>query len=108
MARLFVALFLLISATAARAEDITPADQAAIARVIEDQIAAFRVDDAVGAFGFASPTIRAKFGTPEEFLKMVRAGYFPVYRAQAVTLRDLRSSPHLAVWPAWRSRIPSP
>lgn len=87
--RLGVVLTLLIFAAAARAEAIGAADRAAIAKVIQDQIAAFRVDDAARAFGFASPGIQAKFGTPEQFLKMVRAGYFPVYRAQDLTFRDI-------------------
>ena len=87
--RLGVVFTLLIFAAAARAEDIGAADRAAIAKVIQDQIAAFRVDDAARAFGFASPGIQAKFGTPEQFLEMVRAGYFPVYRAQDLTFRDI-------------------
>ena len=89
MTRLLVVLFVLVSAAVARAEDIAPADRAAIARVIQDQIAAFRVDDAARAFGFASPGIQAKFGTPEQFLEMVRMGYFPVYRAEDVTFGDI-------------------
>lgn len=89
MARFLLALLLLVSTSAAWAEEIGAADRAAITNVIEDQIAAFRVDDAVRAFGFASPGIRAKFGTPEIFIEMVRSGYLPVYRAQAWTFREL-------------------
>jgi len=87
--RLVVVLLFLASAAVTRAEDIAPTDRAAIAKVIQDQIAAFRVDDAARAFGFASPGIQAKFGTAEQFLEMVRTGYFPVYRAQDVTFRDV-------------------
>ena len=87
--RLLVVFAMLLCAATARAEDIGAADRAAIAKVIQDQIAAFRVDDAARAFGFASPGIQAKFGTPEQFLEMVRTGYFPVYRAQDVTFRDI-------------------
>jgi hypothetical protein len=89
MSRLLVALLLLVAPAAAHAEDLTSADRAAIAQVIQDQIAAFRVDDAARAFAFASPAIRAKFGTPEQFLEMVRTGYFPVYRAEQVSFRDI-------------------
>ena len=89
MTRLVVVLLFLASAAVTRAEEIAPTDRAAIAKVIQDQIAAFRVDDAARAFGFASPGIQAKFGTPEQFLEMVRTGYFPVYRAQDVTFRDV-------------------
>lgn len=89
MTRLLVALILLVSAASARAEEIGAADRSAIAQVIEDQIAAFRADDAVRAFGYASPAIQAKFGTPDGFLEMVRTGYFPVYRAETVTFREI-------------------
>jgi hypothetical protein len=89
MARLTAVLLLLLSAVPARAEGIGPSEQAAIAAVIEEQIAAFRTDDAVRAFGYASPAIQEKFGTPEEFLEMVRTGYVEVYRAREVTFRDL-------------------
>ncbi|MGH7186920.1 MAG: DUF4864 domain-containing protein [Pseudomonadota bacterium] len=89
MARILLALLLLVSASAVRAEEISAADRAAITQVIEDQIAAFRVDDAVRAFSFASPGIQAKFGTPETFIDMVRTGYLPVYRARAASFRAL-------------------
>jgi ketosteroid isomerase-like protein len=89
MARLIPVLLLLLIAAPARADGIAPPDQAAIAAVIQEQIAAFRTDDAARAFGYASPGIQAKFGTPEEFLEMVRTGYGEVYRAREVTFRDL-------------------
>jgi hypothetical protein len=89
MTRLIAAVCLLLTVATAWAQELAPADRAAIAKVIQDQIAAFRVDDAARAFGFASPGIQAKFGTPEQFLEMVRTGYFPVYRAQDVTFRDI-------------------
>ncbi|MDF2765452.1 MAG: hypothetical protein K0S81_2446 [Rhodospirillales bacterium] len=89
MARFIAVLLLLLTAAPAKAEGIAASDQAAIAAVIRDQIAAFRVDDAKRAFGYASPAIQAKFGTPEEFLDMVRSGYGQVYRAREVTFRDI-------------------
>ena len=89
MARLLTALLLLLSVASARAQELSTADQTAIAGVIQDQIAAFHVDDAARAFAYASPAIQGKFGTPEEFLEMVRTGYLPVYRAKDVTFRDL-------------------
>jgi len=36
------------------------------------------------AFGFASPGIREHFGTAENFMRMVRSGYQPVYRPREV------------------------
>jgi ketosteroid isomerase-like protein len=89
MARFIAVLLLLLTAAPAKAEGIAASDQAAIVAVIRDQIAAFRVDDAKRAFGYASPAIQAKFGTPEEFLDMVRSGYGQVYRAREVTFRDI-------------------
>lgn len=50
------------------------ADDAARA-VISAQIEAFLAEDAEQAFGFASPVIQQKFGTPERFGAMVREGY---------------------------------
>ena len=89
MARFAVLLLLLLTAAPAEAQQVAPSDRAAIASVIRDQIAAFKVDDASRAFGYASPGIQAKFGTPEEFLNMVRTGYGQVYRAAEVTFRDI-------------------
>ena len=89
MARFAIFLLLLLITAPVEAQQVSPSDRAAIASVIRDQIAAFRVDDASRAFGYASPAIQAKFGTPEEFLNMVRTGYGQVYRAAEVTFRDI-------------------
>ncbi len=89
MLRVIAVLVLLVLAPAARAEEVSAADRAAIAAVIESQIAAFHADDAAGAFAHASPAIRAKFGTPEEFIEMVRTGYFPVYRARDLAFGEM-------------------
>ena len=89
MSRYAVLLLLILIALPAQAQQVAPSDKAAIAGVIQDQIAAFKVDDANRAFGYASPAIQAKFGTPEEFLNMVRTGYGQVSRAAQVSFRDL-------------------
>ena len=78
----------------ARAEDaaaVSPGDRAAITGVISRQIEAFRSDDAATAFGQASPTIQAMFGTPANFMAMVKRGYAPLYRPRQVEMRDLIS-----------------
>ena len=62
--------------------EITTADRMAIRAVIERQLEAFRRDDAVNAFAFASPEIQAKYGTPENFMTAVKSFYEPVYRPQ--------------------------
>jgi hypothetical protein len=94
MRRLFAALMLIgmlgAAPTAAGALDgVGEADRGQIRQVIEAQLAAFRRDDGVAAFGFAAPSIRALFGDPEPFMTMVRTGYAPVYRAREVEFRDL-------------------
>jgi Domain of unknown function (DUF4864) len=71
------------------ATDIGAPDRAAIKGVIERQIDAFRRDDGPGAFAFASPAIKRMFGTPENFMDMVRGGYPQVYRPSAVGFGEL-------------------
>ena len=53
-----------------------------IRATIEAQINAFRAQDDVAAFGFASPDLRAQFVAPNRFMAMVRAHYRPVFTAQ--------------------------
>ncbi len=69
------------------------ADGAQIRGVIERQLAAFKRDDADGAFAFASPGIRRRFGTPETFMDMVRRHYAPLYRPRGVAFGALRDGP---------------
>ena len=57
--------------------------------MIADQIEAFEADDFETAFGFASPGIRAIFGTPSRFGQMVREGYPMVWRPGEVRFSDL-------------------
>jgi hypothetical protein len=83
---------------AAQADDgaaVAPDSAAAgaIRSVIENQLDAFLADDGVRAFSFASPDIQSQFGSPEPFMSMVRTGYAPVYRPQAVEFLDLLAAP---------------
>lgn len=71
-------------ATAGTLDEVTAQDRAAIRTVVESQLQAFRVDDGVRAFSYASPGIQAMFQTPARFMRMVRTGYQPVYRPQSV------------------------
>lgn len=64
-------------------------DQEAIRSVIEQQLQAFQQDNASAAFSFASPGIRAKFGTPQDFLRMVQVTYPSVYRPRSVMFERL-------------------
>lgn len=67
-----------------------PADQQAILATIQAQLDAFQVDDWSRAFSFATPRLREIFGTPQNFMAMVRGGYMPVYRPQSVEFLDSR------------------
>ena len=75
--------FLAGSAVIVQAQSVEePAD--GIRQAISEQIAAFEADDFAAAFSYASPGIRAMFGTPARFAQMVRAGYPMVWRPGAV------------------------
>ncbi len=68
---------------------VTGADRTAIVRTIRDQMAAFKRDDGAAAFSYAAPGIRKQFGDAENFMRMVRTGYPPVYRPRRVEFLDL-------------------
>jgi hypothetical protein len=87
LARLFLALVLLAQGTA-YCDVLGEADARSIRTVIEAQLAAFAADDAQAAFAFASEGIQQTFGTPENFLAMVRASYPVVYRPATVRFLD--------------------
>jgi hypothetical protein len=93
LAALFAGALALTPAVPALAADEAPAIDAATAgeirSIIENQFDAFLADDGVRAFSFASPDIQFQFGSPEPFMSMVRTGYAPVYRPQAVEFQDL-------------------
>lgn len=76
-------------AASALGQDLSSADRSAIRDVIQSQIEAFRRDDGAGAFGYASPSIRGMFGSPEIFMDMVRQGYQPVYRPRVFEFREI-------------------
>ena len=97
MRRFVLALWLAVATVGSVAAlELAPAERAAIRGVFEAQLYAFRRDDGVAAFGYASPSIRAMFRTAERFMNMVREGYAPVYRPRRVEFRDVVS---------WRGRI---
>ncbi len=73
----------------ATAERLSAEDRAEIINVIRLQIEAFQRDDAETAFSLASRGIQETFGTPENFLRMVKLSYQPVYRPASVTFLEL-------------------
>lgn len=74
----------------AQSDSVGAGDRSAIQGVIESQIAAFRRDDGNEAFSYASPGIRARFQTVENFMSMVRSGYPAVYRPREMEMLDLK------------------
>ena len=84
MGRGLIAGLLLVCAIGAQAQTVTPEDARAVRAVIEAQLDAFKRDDAARAFSYATPGIREMFGTPENFVAMVRDQYAVVYRPASV------------------------
>jgi hypothetical protein len=90
-----LAMCLLLAApwAAARADEtpsaLPPAERDAIHGVIQNQLDAFRADDAGKAFGYASPGIQGMFGDPANFMAMVKNGSPPVYRPRTTTFGGL-------------------
>jgi hypothetical protein len=82
---LLVLMAVAIGTVPGRADDSGAAGNAAMRSVIQQQIDAFRADDGPLAFGYASPTIRKLFATPENFMAMVQRSYAPVYRPQRLS-----------------------
>jgi ketosteroid isomerase-like protein len=81
----WVALLLAVAPLVAWSQPyLSGPDAAAVREVIEAQLDAFRRDDAQRAFSFATPGIRAQFGTAENFMQMVRTSYPAVYRPRTV------------------------
>jgi hypothetical protein len=85
-----VVLALLLAPADLRAEELGGAEADAIRQVIENQMAAFKRDDAAEAYSYASPGIQTMFPTPDVFMSMVKQGYMPVYRPQQVEFRELK------------------
>ena len=69
----------------AAAEPVAAGDAKAVRAVVEAQLDAFAADDAKRAFSYAAPSIREMFGTPDQFMAMVKGGYPVVYRPASIT-----------------------
>ena len=83
--RSLCALLLVVAPLLAAAQSaVLPEDARAVREVIEAQLDAFRKDDAARAFSLATPGIRETFGSPENFMDMVRRSYAVVYRPTSV------------------------
>ena len=64
------------------------AEWTAIRKVIGDQLAALKAGDGLRAMTYASPGIREQFGTPENFMRMVRDGYGALLTARSTVFLE--------------------
>jgi len=89
MRQILAAAIVLLLSAGAPALAVTDDERAAIRGVIEQQIDAFRRDDAIAAYSFAAPNIQTLFPNAAMFFRMVRDGYPAVYRARATQFQAL-------------------
>ena len=64
----------------AHATPLTRAEENSIRAVVEGQMAALAIDDAVKAFSFAAPNVRKIVGTAPQFMRLVRSSFPAIYR----------------------------
>lgn len=83
-AGLLVALSLPWWNSAQAIDDITTADAIAIHEVVQSQLEALSNDDAASAFELATPEKRMLIGSPDNFLRLIKEEYNPIYRYQRV------------------------
>lgn len=84
MAGLLVALGSPWWSSAYAIDDITTADAIAIHEVVQSQLEALSNDDAASAFELATPEKRMLIGSPDNFLRLIKEEYNPIYRYQRV------------------------
>jgi hypothetical protein len=65
---------------AAEPVEITGRDAEAIHAVVQSQLDAFAEDDAAKAFDLSSASTRKLLGSPDRFLRMIKAEYPAIYR----------------------------
>jgi len=79
------ALIGLLVPTLAGAALLPESDARAVRQVVEAQLKAFAADAAALAFSYASASIQAQFGDPNNFMAMVRSDYPMVVRPSSVS-----------------------
>ena len=72
----------------AMAAAMSPADEKAIHTVVQSQLDALAGDDAVSAFALATPATRVQFGSPDNFLHIVKKHYSPIYSHRLALFSD--------------------
>ena len=76
-------LAVVIGVSQPNAQTVTPEIESQTQSVIRDQISAFQSRDYERAFSHAAPTIKQIFKTKENFIRMVKTGYMPLYDPDA-------------------------
>ena len=104
MRKLYSILVVLLSLTGlwlapVAAATVSGTDARAVQLVVRAQLDAFAADDAERAFSFAAPSIQQMFGTPEQFMLMVRTSYPVVYRPASVTFLKPKPSERVLLQP---------
>lgn len=64
----------------AGAAELSSEDADAIHAVVQSQLDAFAEDDAVKAFSLSTSATRSRIGSADDFLRMVKQYYTPIYR----------------------------
>ena len=78
---------------------VSAKDSKDIQLLVRAQLDAFAADDAQRAFSYAAQSIQQMFGTPDNFLQMVRSSYPVVYRPASVTFMTPKPSDKIIVQP---------
>ncbi len=88
----FLATLTLGAGLAVSSVGLVQADDASdIKAVISGQLQAFKAGDSAGAYGYAAPSIKSMFPSPDIFMGMVRGGYAVVADSNNVTFGPMRS-----------------
>jgi hypothetical protein len=68
------------AAASVAAAPLQSSDIKAIQVAVQAQLDAFAQDDGDAAFGLSSTDTRSRFGSPDNFLRVVKKHYTPIYR----------------------------
>ena len=67
------------------AAELSVADTNAIREVVQSQFDAFEEDDALTAFALTTQASRSRLGSPDDFMRLVKEQYGPIYRHRAAS-----------------------
>ncbi|MFC3107108.1 DUF4864 domain-containing protein [Undibacterium arcticum] len=84
MAGLVWVPMLALAPVSASVSELSAADTRAIREVVQSQFDAFEDDDAPAAFALTTQASRRRLGSPDDFMRLVKEQYGPIYRHRAV------------------------